>query len=364
MRATKEVLILEPFYGGSHKQLIDIICTLLQKQNISYDLLILPSKKWHWKARTSALEFFGKIDFSKSYNVIFCSSVLNLCELKGLNSAFSKSRTVVYFHENQLEYPVQKKKERDFQYGYNQILTALSADFLLFNSCYNMESFLTKINKYVKKIPGSTFPNLEDKVRPKCHVIYFPVITSHLMKFKSSASNDVLQIVWAHRWEHDKDPETFFDVLVELKDNDCQFQVSVLGEKFNEIPEVFDKAEKILGSSYIKHWGYVEDKQKYYNILASSDIAISTALHEFFGVSLVEAVSLGCFPLCPNRLVYPEMYPQNCLYNTQRQLFKRLKQYCKNKNLAKTHYYATDFKLERFDWDTLQKSYLDYLCPV
>jgi len=31
----------------------------------------------------------------------------------------------VYFHENQLVYPVQETKERDYQYGYNEILTAL-----------------------------------------------------------------------------------------------------------------------------------------------------------------------------------------------------------------------------------------------
>ena len=31
----------------------------------------------------------------------------------------------MYFHENQLVYPVQQKQDRDFQYGYNQILSSL-----------------------------------------------------------------------------------------------------------------------------------------------------------------------------------------------------------------------------------------------
>ena len=34
-------------------------------------------------------------------------------------------RKIMYFHENQLIYPVQQLKDRDFQYGYNQILSAL-----------------------------------------------------------------------------------------------------------------------------------------------------------------------------------------------------------------------------------------------
>ena len=363
-----EILILEPFYGGSHKQLIDIICSWLQNQNVSYDLLTLPPKKWHWKARTSAIQFLSRIDSSKSYKTIFCSSVLNLCELIGLNPVFSKSNTVVYFHENQLEYPVQKLQERDFQYGYNQILTALAANTLLFNSIYNMESFLSKINKFLKQIPGFSLINLEEKIRPKCIVVYFPIISSYLLSFNQislkSGSCDVLQIVWAHRWEYDKNPETFFNVLVELKNKGYRFQVSIMGEQFNEIPPIFEQAKDLLGVSYIRHWGFLEEKKNYYNVLSSSDVAVSTALHEFLGVSMIEAASLGCLPLCPNRLVYPEIFPQSCLYNTERQLFKRLKQYCVNKSLVKKLLDNIDFKLHRFAMDNVEENYMMYLCPT
>ena len=56
--------------------------------------------------------------------VLFCSSVLNLADLVALRPDLAKlSRKVIYFHENQLAYPVQKVQERDYQYGYNQILS-------------------------------------------------------------------------------------------------------------------------------------------------------------------------------------------------------------------------------------------------
>lgn len=55
--------------------------------------------------------------------VLFCSSVLNLCELVALRPDLAPLKKVLYFHENQLAYPVQKDQERDFQYGYNQILS-------------------------------------------------------------------------------------------------------------------------------------------------------------------------------------------------------------------------------------------------
>ena len=62
-------------------------------------------------------------------------------------------RKVVYFHENQLIYPVRERKDRDFQYGYNQILTALTADDVLFNSEYNMNSFLGNLDAFFKLQP-------------------------------------------------------------------------------------------------------------------------------------------------------------------------------------------------------------------
>lgn len=55
--------------------------------------------------------------------VLFASSVLNLAELTALRPDLAGLHKVIYFHENQLQYPVRKQQERDFQYGYNQIMS-------------------------------------------------------------------------------------------------------------------------------------------------------------------------------------------------------------------------------------------------
>nr|XP_019965191.1 PREDICTED: glycosyltransferase-like domain-containing protein 1 [Paralichthys olivaceus] len=169
--SSPSVLLVEPFYGGSHKQLID----LLNENIIGCCVFTLPAKKWHWRARTAALYFSQTIPTCPTYRVLFSSSVLNLCELVALRPDLARLKKILYFHENQLVYPVRKDQERDFQYGYNQVLSCLVADIVVFNSFFNMDSFLSSISSFMKKIPDHRPRNLEQLIRPKCMVLSFPL---------------------------------------------------------------------------------------------------------------------------------------------------------------------------------------------
>lgn len=79
---------------------------------------------FHRRARTSALYFSQVVPRDPvGYAVLFTSSVLNLAELLGVRPDLNKCHKIVYFHENQLVYPVREIKDRDCQYGLNQIMT-------------------------------------------------------------------------------------------------------------------------------------------------------------------------------------------------------------------------------------------------
>ncbi len=115
-----------------------------------------------------------------------------------------------------------------------------------------------------------------------------------------------MRILWAARWEHDKNPEDFFEALKILKTRGIDFRVSVIGQQFREIPEVFGWGKGYF-AKYIDRWGYQEGRGEYEKALKEADVFVSTAEHEFFGISAVEAGLAGAYPVLPKRLAYPEI---------------------------------------------------------
>ena len=86
----------------------------------------------------------------------------------------------------------------------------------LTNSKWNLESFLGNMNLHLKIIPDfrPKQKTLEQKIRVKSIVTYFPISKVSLddSEMKRPTSGPI-HIVWAHRWEHDKNPKLLFSVL-------------------------------------------------------------------------------------------------------------------------------------------------------
>ncbi len=84
------------------------------------------------------------------------------------------------------------------------------------------------------------------------------------------------------------------------------FRISVIGQSFRDQPAVFQQAHNDF-RDYIDYWGYQQSRDDYERALCEADVVVSTANHEFFGISVVEAIAAGVYPLVPNRLSYPEI---------------------------------------------------------
>ena len=132
--------------------------------------------------------------------------------------------------------------------------------------------------------------------------------------------------------------------------------MAFLGEYFNKEPEIFLKAKKHLKENIV-HFGYVKTQAKYIEWLQKADIIPVTSLHDFFGVSVVQAVYADCIPLLPKRLAYPEIVPikeyPNNYYEGQKEFIEKLEDMILNPEKYPTAKKA----VERFDWPNIIGEY-------
>ena len=311
-----KILVLEPYFGGSHR----LFLQGLQKHlEYDFDLLTLPPRKWKWRMRLAAPYFaeqLNTLDTGKKYDRILCSSFVDVAAFRSLVcERFQKVPLYTYFHENQFAYPVQKEDERDFHFGLTNLTTILASDKVAFNTCYNQDTLIEGARKLLRICPDMKLGNLISQIQDKA------VILNPGIDFNDFPEPDICKrdtdsppvIVWNHRWEHDKDPEYFFETLYELDNDNIDFRLIVLGQSFQRRPDIFDQAQERL-SHKILHFGYVESRQEYIGLLCKADIVVSTARHEFYGISVIEAVRTGCIPVLPDRLSYPELFPAEYLY--------------------------------------------------
>jgi glycosyltransferase involved in cell wall biosynthesis len=88
---------------------------------------------------------------------------------------------------------------------------------------------------------------------------------------------------------------------------------------------------------------------------------VSTALHEFFGISVVEAVYCGCLPLLPRRLAYPEVIPEShhetCLYEGFEGLLERLRWALTDPDAARQAAQGLRRAVACYDWASVAPRY-------
>lgn len=362
-----KVLALEPYWGGSHKAFLS---GWSSRSSHSWDILTLPPYKWKWRMRHAAATFADmsgeRFEQGDEWDCIVCSDMLNSAEFKGLAPQHVRNLPMVcYFHENQLTYPVRHEDERDYHFVMANIMTCRAADRIWFNSDFHRESFLNALPGFLKKMPDHTgFVNGE-MIREKSLICYPGIDT--VPAAEPGTGEGPLRILWAARWEHDKNPDDFFRALSMLRDQGIDFRLNVAGEQFREYPAVFDRAREEF-SDNIDTWGFRESREEYISVLQESDVMVSTAVHEFFGISAVEAASAGAVPLVPERLSYPEIFPPcedpcGCSFiygTTAEQLASRLEELAllQNKTVVWQQIRGCAKKrAEKYAWDRLVPEY-------
>lgn len=339
-----KALIISPYHAQSHKSWAEGV--VLMCPQFEWQILSLPPRHFNWRIRGNPLALLfepSNATLLNDVDLLVATSMTDLATLKGLCPTLQNVPTVIYFHENQFAYPTTKDDaaSRNLEAKLVTLYGALAADVVLFNSYFNQQTYVRGVRQMLSAFPDHAPQACVDLIEAKSRVL--PVAVLHAgngleRNFSatnaraSSATNThnppkpqekiekleqsrVLRIAWNHRWEYDKGPDRLAMVVEKAAEQSVDCEFSIVGQRFRKIPASF-KALEDRFPQLIRHFGYVVDEGEYRDLLSQNDIVLSTALHDFQGLSVLEATRLGCIPLVPDRLAYAEYIPQEFRYRS------------------------------------------------
>ncbi len=309
-----KILLLSAYHAASHQRW----CRGLMEHLPEFDwtCLTLPPRHFNWRIRGNSLTWAltESERLSQNYDLVLATSMVDLSALRGFIPKLGQIPTLVYFHENQFAYPVNSKQFASVEPQMLNIYTAFCGDRLIFNSEFNRQTFLNGAQALIKKLPdGLRVEHLQPLVE-RSSVIPVP-LEDHCFTQggKDWDGSEPLQLIWNHRWEYDKGPDRLLLALQAFKQ--IPFRLSVVGQQFRQQPAVFNDIKQLLqGQDALGEWGYVDSEADYRQLLRRSHGVVSTALHDFQGLAVMEAVAAGCIPLVPRRQAYPEWFGEDCCY--------------------------------------------------
>lgn len=346
-----DVLAVEPWNSGSHAA---FLLGLMERSRHRVRALTLPGRFWKWRQTGSGLVLGARAARGPRPDLVFASDFLHLPDFLAVTRRAwgAPVPAVLYFHENQLSYPLQEGHDLDRAYALANLSGAAVADAVWFNSAYHREAFLKDLEALLSACPDHAPVDLARGIAARSRVVPLGVDLEALDAHADPAPRTgPLTLLWNHRWEHDKNPEGFFAACFRLAETGADFRVIVLGQAFAEVPAVFAAARERLGDRVL-HFGWVPERAAYARLASRADVVVSLAHHDFFGVAVVEAMHLGCLPLLANRLNYPDLVPPDmharCLVADADDLFTRLQALADDPAAARTGE-ARDWAA-RHDW--------------
>jgi len=368
MAATKSVPLsqslniwmVESFFSGSHKE-----WNLSYQKYTQHQITIfsLPGRHWKFRMQASAYDLAQQLNArSDKPDYIIVSDMVNLAELKGyLKPALQCIPTGLYMHENQITYPWSPDDpdthyRQDRTYGLINIKSYLAADEVYFNSLYHLESFQNEGKNFLAAFPDGALLRAFLQQTPKASVL--PIgLDLPAFRQKSSRDHQIPTILWNHRWEYDKDPESFFRWLKVLKEDGYDFRLIICGSKQKKYPPIFKEARQIFKQE-IMHWGFADSKKDYHQLLKASDITLVSSRQDFFGISVVEAIAAGAAPILPYRLAYPAHLPveyhKDFYYKNEAEALQLLKSFVKHPPSLPAD---IDHHIRQYDWSKMRYLY-------
>jgi len=316
-----KVLLLSAYAAGSHVSWRQHLLAMLPEWD--WTVLELPPRHFNWRMRGNPLywSLAQRELLEQDYDLLLATSMVDLATLRGLVPGLSRAPAALYFHENQFDSPPGTSRHGPLEAQMVSQYAALAADRLLFNSRYNMDSFLQGCAGLLERFPDKVPAGIPGRLAGKARVLPVPVDVAGLAEGRSrwpgtpEKAGRPLRLLWSGRFEHDKGGEQLLAVLELLELSSVNYEVAVVGQQFRRSPPAFSVISATFAHRLVQ-FGYVGERQDYHALLRGADLVLSTALHEFQGLAVMEAVAAGCVPVVPDRLAYVELYPEPFRYSS------------------------------------------------
>ena len=359
------ILLLEPYDTGSHRAWMHGFQAYSMHQ---VSILSLPGQFWKWRMHGGAVSLARMfLAAPADPDLIVASDMLDLTTFLALTRPrTARIPVALYFHENQLTYPIgpRQRKELHNHLGFINYVSALAADAVYFNSQYHLNAVLGELPRLLKHYPDYTELDTIDVLQAKAEVLALGLDLRRFDAFRPDVPRTGPPLIlWNHRWEFDKNPRPFLNALCRLADEGFDFEVALTGENFRQKPEEFERARRKLGTRVVQY-GYVARFEDYARLLWQADVQVSTAWQDFFGISTCEAIYCGCMPFLPRRLNYPALIPppfhDQCLY-LEGEVYYRLRDYLQHPASAPD---ALRAHVSQFDWQVQAPHYDDVFAAL
>ncbi|MEO2173577.1 MAG: DUF3524 domain-containing protein [bacterium] len=302
-----KILLLSPYDAMSHRYWREGLVEQLQEHE--FTTVTLPPRFFSWRFRGNSLTMSQDERLKFQYDLVIATSMTDLSALKGMCKTLANVPSILYFHENQFAYPDEAYFEEAsanhlVERQITSIYSAISADQLVFNSEFNRQSFVRGVSQFLEKMPDGVPPGIRLSLEEKSQVI---AVALRPRDVAETAKPSLLNIVWNHRWEHDKGVVELSNLVQSLLKTSLDFRFHIIGQSFRQVPEeIVACCEVLQQASKLGQKGFIKDRESYLRLLDDCHIVLSTARHEFQGLAVLEAIQAGCMPVVPDDLAYRE----------------------------------------------------------
>ena len=413
------ILLVSPYHGGSHAAWAR---SLQRHSRHEIELLTLPDRFWKWRMHGGAVTLARRwLRDGPAADAILATDMLDLTTFLALTRpATDGVPAVLYMHENQLTYPLpaageggpmrRQGGERDHHYAFVNFASMLAAERVVFNSRFHHDAWFEELPCFLRHFPEHNELGAVEALRARSSVLPVGIEAGALRRTEptaarvsapgpqpagksqpsglgterspkredlhstAAASRDPASagsgtagaplVLWNQRWEYDKNPAQLLRALRDVADRGVAFRLAICGRPYGESPPELAAIREAFADRLV-HFGFAED-DAYRRLLGEASIVVSTAVHEFFGIAVLEAMAAGAFAILPDRLSYPELLDgpevgeatrERCLYDSHEGLVDRLAWGVQSPGEATRMGAELARNARRFDWTQVAPAY-------